>query len=32
LHRIPYDIKTAQKKILEAGLPERLALRLERGT
>ena len=32
LYRIPYDIKTAQKKILDAGLPERLALRLERGT
>jgi diadenosine tetraphosphatase ApaH/serine/threonine PP2A family protein phosphatase len=32
LYRIPYEIKTAQKKIIEAGLPERLALRLERGT
>lgn len=31
LHRIPYDIKTAQDKILKAGLPERLAVRLERG-
>lgn len=31
LYRIPYDIKTAQEKILKAGLPERLALRLERG-
>ena len=32
LHRIPYDIKTTQEKILKAGLPEKLALRLERGT
>ena len=32
LHRIPYDIKTAQEKIIKAGLPEKLALRLERGT
>ncbi len=31
LHRISYDIKTAQEKILAAGLPERLAARLERG-
>ncbi|MCJ8331840.1 MAG: metallophosphoesterase family protein [Lentisphaeria bacterium] len=31
LHRLEYDIKTAQQKILDAGLPERLALRLERG-
>ncbi len=31
LYRIPYDIKTAQEKIINAGLPERLALRLERG-
>lgn len=30
-YRLPYDIATAQAKILEAGLPERLALRLERG-
>lgn len=30
-HRIPYDFKSAQKKILEAGLPERLANRLEYG-
>ena len=29
--RLTYDIATAQKKIREAGLPERLALRLERG-
>ena len=31
LHRIPYDIKKAQEKIIKAGLPERLALRLEKG-
>ena len=31
LHRIPYDIKSAQEKIIKAGLPERLALRLEKG-
>ena len=31
LYRTPYDIKTAQEKIINAGLPERLALRLERG-
>ena len=30
-YRVPYDFRTAQKKILEAGLPERLANRLERG-
>ncbi|HBC85966.1 MAG TPA: metallophosphoesterase [Lentisphaeria bacterium] len=29
--RLAYDIPTAQRKIKEAGLPERLALRLERG-
>lgn len=29
--RIPYDIKRAQAKILEANLPERLAIRLEFG-
>lgn len=29
--RVPYDIATAQRKILEAGLPERLALRLSLG-
>ncbi|HCE46394.1 MAG TPA: metallophosphoesterase [Lentisphaeria bacterium] len=29
--RLAYDIPSAQKKIKEAGLPERLALRLERG-
>lgn len=30
-HRVTYDIKTTQAKILAAGLPERLALRLESG-
>jgi diadenosine tetraphosphatase ApaH/serine/threonine PP2A family protein phosphatase len=29
--RIEYDVATAQKKIREAGLPDRLATRLERG-
>ncbi|MEI6425300.1 MAG: hypothetical protein WCP55_24025 [Lentisphaerota bacterium] len=29
--RLVYDIATAQKKIREAGLPDRLATRLERG-
>ncbi len=29
--RLTYDIVTAQKKIRDAGLPERLAIRLERG-
>lgn len=29
--RVPYDIETVQKKILEAGLPERLAWRLAAG-
>lgn len=29
--RLPYDIETAQKKIIAAGLPERLALRLAEG-
>ena len=29
--RVPYDIATAQQKILQAGLPERLALRLSLG-
>lgn len=32
LHRVPYDVKSTQEKILKAGLPEKLALRLERGT
>jgi hypothetical protein len=31
LRRLDYDIATAQKKILAAGLPERLAERLEYG-
>jgi len=30
-YRLPYDIASAQNKILDAGLPERLALRLARG-
>ena len=30
-YRIPYDIETTQKKIIDAGLPERLAQRLSRG-
>jgi diadenosine tetraphosphatase ApaH/serine/threonine PP2A family protein phosphatase len=30
-HRVPYDIERAQKKILSAGLPERLASRLAEG-
>ena len=30
-HRVPYDIEGAQKKIFAAGLPERLAIRLEEG-
>jgi diadenosine tetraphosphatase ApaH/serine/threonine PP2A family protein phosphatase len=29
--RIDYDIKTAQQRIIAAGLPERMALRLDRG-
>ncbi len=29
--RVPYDLKAAQKRILEAGLPERLATRLAEG-
>ena len=31
LKRLDYDIPTAQKKIRDAGLPERLASRLETG-
>jgi len=31
LRRAEYDVRSAQKKILEAGLPELLALRLEAG-
>lgn len=30
--RVPYDIATAQQKVLDAGLPERLALRLATGS
>ena len=30
-HRVPYDIERAQEKIFAAGLPERLAIRLEEG-
>ena len=30
-YRVPYDIQRAQKKIISAGLPERLALRLAEG-
>jgi diadenosine tetraphosphatase ApaH/serine/threonine PP2A family protein phosphatase len=30
-HRVPYNIKVAQDKIFAAGLPERLAIRLEEG-
>lgn len=30
-HRVPYDIERAQKKILSAGLPDRLATRLAEG-
>jgi diadenosine tetraphosphatase ApaH/serine/threonine PP2A family protein phosphatase len=30
-HRVPYDIERAQEKIIAAGLPERLAVRLAEG-
>jgi diadenosine tetraphosphatase ApaH/serine/threonine PP2A family protein phosphatase len=30
-HRVPYDNRSAARKVREAGLPERLAYRLERG-
>ena len=30
-HRVPYDLKACQKRILEAGLPDRLASRLKEG-
>ena len=30
-HRVPYDVTTAQGRILMAGLPERLAARLREG-
>jgi diadenosine tetraphosphatase ApaH/serine/threonine PP2A family protein phosphatase len=31
LHRVPYDVATAARKIRDAGLPEALATRLSRG-
>lgn len=31
LRRVPYDIATTQKKVIAAGLPERLAARLQMG-
>jgi diadenosine tetraphosphatase ApaH/serine/threonine PP2A family protein phosphatase len=31
-YRVPYDYASAARKIRAAGLPERLAIRLERGT
>jgi diadenosine tetraphosphatase ApaH/serine/threonine PP2A family protein phosphatase len=31
LHRVPYDVATAARKIRDAGLPEALASRLSRG-
>jgi diadenosine tetraphosphatase ApaH/serine/threonine PP2A family protein phosphatase len=31
LHRLPYDVRAAGRKIMEAGLPEALAIRLELG-
>ena len=30
-YRVPYDIQRTQEKIFAAGLPERLAIRLEEG-
>ena len=30
-YRVPYDLKEAQQRILDAGLPDRLALRLKEG-
>ena len=30
-HRVPYDYMTTARKIIAAGLPERLAQRLEHG-
>jgi hypothetical protein len=30
-HRVPYDWSGAARKILAAGLPERLAARLQKG-
>ncbi len=31
IRRVPYDVASAAKKILDAGLPEPLAIRLELG-
>lgn len=31
-YRLPYDVATTQRKVLEAGLPERLAVRLATGS
>ena len=31
LRRIAYDVQSAQKRIMKAGLPQWLALRLEKG-
>lgn len=31
MHRVAYEVETTQRKILEAGLPERLAYRLSHG-
>jgi diadenosine tetraphosphatase ApaH/serine/threonine PP2A family protein phosphatase len=31
LRRVAYDVRAAQRKIMQAGLPQWLALRLERG-
>ncbi len=31
MHRVPYDFEITQRKILDAGLPERLAFRLAHG-
>jgi len=30
-HRVPYDWSTTARKVRAAGLPERLAVRLEKG-
>jgi hypothetical protein len=30
-YRVPYDVKEAQERILQAGLPDRLAARLRDG-
>jgi hypothetical protein len=31
IRRVPYDVPSAARKILDAGLPEPLAIRLELG-